>query len=95
MKTGLDTELIRSVIPQGFALFLFTPHGRVVASGRAILQRCEKSIQLAGFRSVELVATLAGVPFYGACNYSQGERFEVPLSNGLTLPVVRMVKRFR
>ena len=47
--------------------------------GRAILQRCEKAIQLAGFRSVELVATLTGVPFYAACSYSQGERFEVPL----------------
>ena len=39
-----------------------------------------------------LVATLAGEPLYAACGYSVIERYEVPLSNGLALPVVRMGK---
>jgi hypothetical protein len=47
-----------------------------------------------GFRSAKLVATLPGEPFYAAFNYSAIERYDVPLANGLGLPVVRMIKNF-
>ena len=60
--------------------------------GRAILLACEDAIRSAHFRSIELVATLPGVPFYRAFDYETGERYEVPLANGLSLPVVRMTK---
>jgi hypothetical protein len=53
---------------------------------------CEEAIRAARFRSIELVATLPGVPFYRAFDYEEGERYEVPLVNGLSLPVVRMSK---
>jgi len=39
-----------------------------------------------------LVATLPGVSFYLAFDYLEDERYEVPLVNGLSLPVVRMFK---
>ncbi len=60
--------------------------------GRAILLACEDAIRVATFRSIELVATLPGVPFYRAFGYQTDERYEVPLTNGLSLPVVRMSK---
>jgi GNAT superfamily N-acetyltransferase len=60
--------------------------------GRAILLACEEAIRLARFRTAELVATLAGVDFYKAFGYNPGERYEVPLVNGLSLPVVKMTK---
>jgi hypothetical protein len=41
-----------------------------------------------------MVATLAGEPLYAACGYQVIERYEVPLVNGLSLPVVRMRKGF-
>ena len=94
MKTGMDIELDPKRDPARIRAFFVHPAWARCGIGCAILERCEKAIQLAGFRSVELVATLTGEPFYRACNYSQGERFEVPLANGLTLPVVRMVKQF-
>jgi GNAT superfamily N-acetyltransferase len=94
MKTGLDTELDPKRDSAKIRAFFVHPAWARCGIGRAILQRCEKAIQLAGFRSTELVATLTGVPFYEACNYSPSERFEVPLANGLTLPVVRMLKQF-
>ena len=94
MKTGMDIELDPKRDSARIRAFFVHPGWARRGIGRAILERCEKAIQLAGFRSVELVATLTGVPFYEACNYSQGERFEIPLPNGLTLPVVRMVKQF-
>lgn len=63
--------------------------------GRAILFACENAIRAERFRSIELVATLPGVPFYSAFDYETGERYEVPLVNGLSLPVVRMTKNLR
>lgn len=62
--------------------------------GHMILTACESAIRAAGFRNAILVATLAGEPLYAASGYTVVERYEVPLSAGLTLPVVRMVKRF-
>jgi GNAT superfamily N-acetyltransferase len=60
--------------------------------GRAILEECEKAIRDAGFRSIELAATLPGVPFYDAFGYLSGERSDVPLPNNLSLGIVRMTK---
>jgi GNAT superfamily N-acetyltransferase len=94
MKTGMDVELDPKRDSARIRAFFVHPAWARCGIGRVILERCEQAIQLAGFRSVELVATLTGEPFYRACNYSQGERFEVPLANGLTLSVVRMVKQF-
>jgi GNAT superfamily N-acetyltransferase len=73
------------------AFFVHPEHARR-GLGRAILLACEEAIRAARFRSVELVATLPGVPFYRAFDYQTGERSEVPLANGLSLPVVRMSK---
>jgi len=37
-------------------------------------------------------ATLTGVPLYAAHGYEERDRTEVPLGNGVTLPIVRMEK---
>jgi GNAT superfamily N-acetyltransferase len=62
--------------------------------GRSILVAGEAALQKAGFQSAELVATLTGEPLYASFGYTVVERYEVPMSSGLTLPVVRMAKRF-
>ena len=59
--------------------------------GRALLARCESEIQAAGFRSAEIVATLAGEPLYAAGGYRVTARTTIALPNGLSLPVVHMV----
>jgi GNAT superfamily N-acetyltransferase len=74
--------------------FFIHPEWARCGLGHAILDVCEKVIREAGFRSAELVATLPGEPFYAAFNYSVIERYNVPLANGLGLPVVRMIKNF-
>jgi len=94
LKTGIDNELDSTCDSARIRAFFVHPAWARCGIGRAMLQRCEKAIQVAGFRSIELVATLPGEPFYRACGYSQDERFEVPLANGVTLPVVRMIKQF-
>jgi GNAT superfamily N-acetyltransferase len=62
------------------AFFIHPDHARR-GLGRAILEECEKAIRAAGFQSIELAATLPGVPFYSACGYSSGERSDIPLSD--------------
>ena len=62
--------------------------------GRSLLSACESAIRDAGFRKAVLVATLAGESLYAAFGYAIAERYEVPLGDALTLPVVRMTKSF-
>jgi GNAT superfamily N-acetyltransferase len=62
--------------------------------GKSILQACEQAIISANFLKADLVATLAGEPLYSAFGYSVIERYEIPMTNGLNLPVVRMSKSF-
>jgi len=61
--------------------------------GTLILQACEKAAMAAGFTRFEMGATLTGVPLYRAHGYSELEPLEVPMEDGLTLPIVRMEKR--
>ena len=60
--------------------------------GRGIMVACEEAIAQAGFRKVDIVATLAGEPLYAAFGYAVVERCEIPLTDELSLPVVRMTK---
>lgn len=73
------------------AFFIHPDHARR-GLGRAILVECEKAIRVAGFKSIELAATLPGEAFYVATGYVAGERSDVPLPNGLSLGIVRMTK---
>jgi GNAT superfamily N-acetyltransferase len=61
--------------------------------GRSLMTACEQAMVAAGFRTVEIVATLAGEPLYTAFAYAIIERFEIEMTGGLTLPVVRMRKQ--
>jgi GNAT superfamily N-acetyltransferase len=60
--------------------------------GRLLMSACERAAAEAGFRAMELVATLAGEPLYAAFAFRAVERYDVALANGLSLPVVRMAK---
>jgi GNAT superfamily N-acetyltransferase len=61
--------------------------------GSRILEVCEAAAAGAGFSRLEMGATLTGVPLYLARGYVEGQRREVPLGPGLSLPIIHMVKR--
>ena len=61
--------------------------------GRSIMFACEQAIVRAGFRKVEIVATLAGEPLYASFGYAVVQRYEIPMIKGLSLPVIRMTRR--
>ena len=60
--------------------------------GKVILAACEAAARSEGFTSVELMATLPGVPLYRACGYVEAEPFDVVLPDGVPLPCLRMTK---
>jgi GNAT superfamily N-acetyltransferase len=60
--------------------------------GAAVMRHCEQAAADAGFKTMELVATLAGQPLYAAFGFAAVEYFEIPLGPTLTMPVVRMSK---
>jgi GNAT superfamily N-acetyltransferase len=60
--------------------------------GTLILAHVEAAAQAAGFPHFEMGSTLTGVPLYRLKGYVEVERIAVPLHNGESLLVVRMVK---
>jgi N-acetylglutamate synthase-like GNAT family acetyltransferase len=61
--------------------------------GSKILEACESAACEAGFTRYEMGATLTGAKLFGAKGYVAIEKIEVPLKNGLSLPVIHMTKR--
>ncbi len=62
--------------------------------GRLILAASERAAAEMGFLEAELAATLAGVPLYRACGWTERERFAVTVGT-VPVPLVRMTKRLR
>jgi GNAT superfamily N-acetyltransferase len=60
--------------------------------GRLILNLCEAAAAAAGFRRVQLMATLSGEPLYRACGYIEIERTGAAPVNGVVVPLVLMGK---
>ena len=70
--------------------YIRTGLGRVLAA--SILEVCEAAAAEAGFRRLEMGATLTGVPLYRARGYAEGAHREVPLAGDLSLSIVVMEK---
>jgi len=94
-RGGEDPALDPERDPARVRAFFVHPAWARRGIGRAILEACEEAVRKAGFRTADLVATLAGEPLYASHGYAQVERYEVPLANDIRLPVVRMTKSMR
>ena len=60
--------------------------------GRLILALCEAAAHDAGFQRLELMATAAGEPLYGACGYHVIERVARMSDQGIAVPGAVMGK---
>jgi GNAT superfamily N-acetyltransferase len=91
-RIGPDTELNPAHDPARIRAFFVHPAWARQGIGRCLLAACEVAVRAAGFQTIDLVATLAGEPLYTAFGYTAVQRYEVPISGGLSLPVIRMTK---
>jgi GNAT superfamily N-acetyltransferase len=71
------------------AFFVAPSHARR-GIGRMLVSACALAADTAGFRRLELMATLPGVPLYRACGFSEVERVTDVLPDGTSIEFVRM-----
>ena len=59
---------------------------------RRLYAECVGAARAAGFRRIELMATLPGEPLYRALGFAEIERIEATLPGGVVVPLVRMAR---
>ncbi|MBK8001817.1 MAG: GNAT family N-acetyltransferase [Verrucomicrobia bacterium] len=91
-RADADNALDPAIDAARVRAFFVHPDWARSGIGRAIMTKCEEAIRAADFRRIEIVATLAGEPLYRGFGYAVSERYEIPMRDGLALPVVRMFK---
>jgi GNAT superfamily N-acetyltransferase len=75
------------------AMYTHPAHTRC-GVGRLVLALCEDAARAEGFRTAELMSTMAGAPLYRACGYRPVERLSDD-RGGVPVPLVRMAKGLR
>jgi len=89
-KSGEEPLLDPASEPAKIRAFFVHPDFARRGVGSRILEACLAAARAAGFRRVELAATLPGVPFYAARGFVERERLSAPMADGRGLPIVRM-----
>jgi GNAT superfamily N-acetyltransferase len=90
MKDIADPELDPSVDAARIRAFFVHPDYARRGLARAMYAECARAARAAGFRRFELMATLPGEPLYTALGFAPIERVDLPLGDGIELPLVRM-----
>ena len=93
MKGQEDPLLDPAVESARIRAFFVAPRAARQGLGRRLYEHCAAAASAAGFTSLELVATMPGVPLYRALGFVAGEAYAVPLPDGVDLPVVHMSRR--
>lgn len=73
--------------------FFVSPEAARTGVGRLLLDRCTAEAAAHGFRTLELMATLPGVPFYSAMGFEPMEDVVDRLPDGTPLRFVRMWRK--
>ena len=91
-NSALDELLNPETDAARIRAFYVNPRWSRKGIGSLILKSCEDAAREAGFRRVELAATLPGEPFYLARGYEKGEELSIEIPDGESLPIFRMTK---
>ena len=92
LKSGEDPLLDPATEPARIRAFFVDPDFARRGIGRQLLTACEQAAQAAGFRRLEMGATLPGEPLYAAAGYQAIEPIDLRMPDGVILPIVRMGK---
>ena len=76
--------------PARIRAFFVAPDWARRGLGRRLLETCGERAAAEGYRALELMSTLPGVPLYEACGFAPVEEMVDRLPNGVELPFVRM-----
>jgi N-acetylglutamate synthase-like GNAT family acetyltransferase len=89
-KQGADPLLDPATDAARIRAFFVEPAMARRGLGTMLMRRCEEEAGKAGFRRLELMATLPGEPLYRALGFVECERCEISLAGGVRVPLVRM-----
>ena len=89
-KSGPDPLLDPARDPAHNRAFYVAPTHARRGLGRRLLAHCAAAAAAEGFTTLELMATLPGVPLYAACGFEALERIEPVQPDGVAIPFVRM-----
>ena len=92
-KTGPDRLLDPALEPGRIRAFFVAPAAARQGLGRKLMEHCQQEAAAQGYRTLELAATLPGVPLYLASGFELVEPFELTLPGGISVPLARMRKR--
>jgi GNAT superfamily N-acetyltransferase len=90
-KSGIDDRLDPSTSPARIRAFFVHPNHARRGLGRWLFEVCAGAARTAGFDTLELMATLPGVPLYTALGFEPHEAVAVPTPSG-PLPCMRMTR---
>jgi GNAT superfamily N-acetyltransferase len=90
-KSGIDARLDPSRAPARIRAFFVDPAHARRSLGRQLYEVCAAAAREAGFTTLELMATLPGVPLYTALGFEPLEHVAVPTPSG-PLPCIRMTR---
>lgn len=93
MKAADDSRLDPETESARIRAFFVHPDWARRGLARVLFAECEQSARVAGFRALELMATLPGEPLYLALGFSVVERIQLTLSCGVSVPFTRMRRR--
>ncbi len=85
-----DAQLDPTVDAARIRAFYVSPAWARRGFARQLYTACEAAAVAAGFRRLQLGATLSGVPLYEALGFHAIERADYPMRFGLTLGILRM-----
>jgi GNAT superfamily N-acetyltransferase len=91
-KQGADPLLDPQTEPARIRAFFVEPSAARQGLGRQLLKHCAEQASAGGFHTLELAATMPGVPLYLACGFTEVERFEITLPGPVQVPLTRMRK---
>ena len=88
-----DDRLDPAKEPARIRAFFVHPAWARRGVARLLLAECRRAAQSEGFRRLELMATLTGIPFYEREGFSIVERRDLSLPGGVSFPLALMAAR--
>jgi GNAT superfamily N-acetyltransferase len=92
MKSAEDGLLDPATEPARVRAYFVHPGWARRGLARTLFERCASDATRAGFRAMELMATLPGEPLYLALGFEPVERTTATLPDGKSLALVRMTR---
>lgn len=87
---GSDSPIDPATMPARIRAFFVHPGFARRGLARMLYEHCAAEARAAGFRALELMGTLPGVPLYRALGFETMEKVGVELGDGVVVPCERM-----